>query len=53
MTVIVDNPVLSCVPADVESVSKGDAVKVQGNVYKVISNRPDGTGMKIIELSSK
>lgn len=53
MTVIIDKPVLSCVPDDVKSVSKGDSVIVQGNVYKVISNRPDGTGMKIIELSSK
>lgn len=53
MIVISDNPVLTCVPADVVSVAKGDSVTVLSEVYKVISNRPDGTGMKIIELSSK
>jgi len=53
MTVMVDNPVLNCVPADVVSVIKGASVTVLGEIYKVLGNRPDGTGMAIIELSSK
>ncbi len=53
MTVITDKPVLSCIPADVVNVTQGASVVVLGKTYKVISNRPDGTGMAIIELSSK
>lgn len=46
------SPRLTCRWADVEDVTRGDVVDVDGRVYDVITNaQPDGTGMAMLALA--
>lgn len=45
-------PRLTCRWADVQDVTRGDMVEVDGRVYDVITNaQPDGTGMALLALA--
>lgn len=47
-------PRLTCRWADVQDVTRGDTVEVDGRVYDVITGaQPDGTGMAMLALAAQ
>ena len=45
------DPQIAARTADVSTVTQGTSVIINGVVYKVLNNEPDGTGLSILRLS--
>jgi len=43
-------PAFTCKASDVPSVAHGDAIVVNGDSYKIVNVRPDGTGVVTLRL---
>jgi len=44
------HPAFTCKTSDVSGVSQGDTVTINGTGYRVVSIKPDGTGMTTLVL---
>jgi len=45
-------PAFTCRTSDVSSVSHGDILTINSIDYKIVGNKPDGTGMSVLPLEA-
>jgi len=45
-------PAFTCRTSDVSSISHGDTLTINSINYKVVGNKPDGTGMSVLPLEA-